>query len=230
MLYTKIYKNICEKGKFNKKVYESKEQNLHKHHIIPKHMGGHDIEENYTYISVREHIICHFLLWKIYRLPNDLRAMKMLGANLSKEHRRIVGIWCKENKIGYHADDVRKKVGNETYKKQKNIFEETGDKNFYYWSTNAGRSERSSLGGKTSWEKTKDKRGLPYFIATDRFERIQNAKKANSKSPKKPATNGIITKKFHTDDERLIFIKNNPSFRIGAHYLSKPRSRKKKKD
>lgn len=229
MLYTKIYNNICDNGKLNKQIYENKKSDLHKHHIIPTHSGGHDIEENYTYISVREHIICHFLLWKINKLPNDLRAMKMLGAKLTKEQRKIVGIWCKNNKIGYHADDVRKRVGKQTYEKQKKEYENSGDKNFYYWSTDEGRNERASMGGKASWEKTKNERGLPYFVASDPIQRKENAKKAGAASPKKPVTDGKTTIKFFTEEERLDFIKNNPSFRIGAHYLSVKRNRGKKK-
>ena len=63
---------------------------IHKHHIIPKHRGGKDTVDNFTYLTVREHIIAHFLLWKIHGSPNDLRSMHMLGANLTPKQRKIL--------------------------------------------------------------------------------------------------------------------------------------------
>ena len=62
-----------------------------------------DDENNYTYLTVREHIIAHFLLWKIYKNPNDLRSMKMLGANLTSFQRKTIGIYCRDNKLGIHG-------------------------------------------------------------------------------------------------------------------------------
>lgn len=100
-IYSKIYYTLCQKRKqlINEWVSGS---NLHRHHIIPKHSGGTDNLENYTYLTIREHIIAHFLLWKMHKNINDLRAMKMLGAKLTTQHRKIIGKWCHENKIGFH--------------------------------------------------------------------------------------------------------------------------------
>ena len=76
--------------------------------------------------------------------------------------------------------------------------------------------------------KTKQSRQLPYFISDDPKQRSLNASKASKASPKKPATNGVITIKFHTDLERNAYIADNPDFKIGAHYLRCKRNRKKK--
>ena len=95
MYFKKLYDKICIEGKNKKQLYESKKYDMHKHHILPTHNGGDDTEENFTYVTIREHIICHYLLWKIYKMPNDLRSMKMLGAKLTSNQRRIVGLWCK---------------------------------------------------------------------------------------------------------------------------------------
>ena len=78
---------------------------LHRHHIIPRHQGGEDIENNYTYLTTRQHIIAHYLLFRIHKNPNDLRAMKMLGAKLTSNQRRITGLFCKENGIGIWSED-----------------------------------------------------------------------------------------------------------------------------
>jgi hypothetical protein len=143
-IYQKIYYNICEHGKQLKNSYRPG-SGLHKHHITPKHCGGIDIEDNYTYLTVREHIIAHFLLWKLYKNPNDLRSMKMLGAELSVQYRKYIGIYCRDNKIGFHGANKEqrskwRKLGIETQKTQEN--------SWWYWSTEKGRKHRASLGGK----------------------------------------------------------------------------------
>lgn len=101
-MFLAIYNNLCHRGCQLKESWY-KGSNIHKHHIIPKHFGGLDEESNYTYLTIREHIIAHYLLWKIHRNPNDLRSMKMLGANLTYQQRKIVGEWCRDNKIGFHS-------------------------------------------------------------------------------------------------------------------------------
>jgi len=101
-IYSRIYNNIVSKNVNNK--IHWKEKNLHRHHIIPKHHGGLDEESNYTYLTVREHIIAHFLLWKIHGKINDLRSMYMLGAKLTRLQRQLVGKWCYENKISVFSE------------------------------------------------------------------------------------------------------------------------------
>jgi len=97
-IYHRIYSNIISRNVNKKELWENKENGLHRHHIIPKHMGGEDTEDNYTYLTVREHQIAHYLLWKIYGKVNDLRSMHMLGARLTPYQRQITGKWCFENK------------------------------------------------------------------------------------------------------------------------------------
>jgi len=143
-IYSQIYFRLCESKKQSKKQYFSG-SGLHKHHIVPRHSGGSDEESNFTYLSPREHIIAHFLLWKMHKNPNDLRAMKMLGAELIVEYRKKIGKYCRDNNIGFFgaSQNNRKEWrsrGLETQKSQHN--------SFYYWSTKEGRKKRSSMGGK----------------------------------------------------------------------------------
>jgi len=105
-MYDIIYSSLCENRKSLKEKY-GYASGLHAHHIIPKHMGGGDLQENLTYLNIREHIIAHFLLWKIYKNPNDLRSMHMLGAKLSTKQRIITGKFCHKNKIGFHSDKYK---------------------------------------------------------------------------------------------------------------------------
>jgi hypothetical protein len=113
-------------------------------------MGGTDEDCNLTYLSIREHIIAHYLLWKIYKNPNDLRSMKMLGANLSPQHRKITGEFCRDNNIGIFSipTNERKEWTIKGMESQKQDYLTNQTKNFYYWSTEEGRKERASLGGK----------------------------------------------------------------------------------
>lgn len=77
-IYRKIYNNLCQKGCQLKEHY-GPGLGLHRHRILPGHSGGTYEESNCTYLTPREHIIAHFLLWKLYKNPNDLRSMNMLG-------------------------------------------------------------------------------------------------------------------------------------------------------
>lgn len=143
-IYSQIYFRLCESKKQYKKQYFSG-SGLHKHHIIPRHSGGSDDETNFTYLSIREHIIAHFLLWKIHRNPNDLRAMIMLGAELSVEYRKKIGEYCRDNKIGLFGSSQEKR--NEWRLKGLNT-QKLQDNSFYFWSTKEGRKKRASMGGK----------------------------------------------------------------------------------
>lgn len=114
-------------------------------------MGGEDDESNYTYLTIKQHIIAHFLLWKIHRNVNDLRSMHMLGANLSVEYRRKIGQWCAENKVGFHSDKWSQEQKDEWRKKGLETQKESGSNDtFYYWSTEEGRKKRASMGGTVS--------------------------------------------------------------------------------
>jgi len=148
-MFSQIYSNLCEGNKSRKDNYK-KYSGLHEHHITPKHMGGDNSEENLTYLSVREHIIAHYLLWKIYKNPNDLRSMKMLGANITPQHRKIIGEFCRDNQIGFFSIPVeeRKDWRLKGIEIQKREYLINNTKNFYYWSTEEGRKERASIGGK----------------------------------------------------------------------------------
>lgn len=140
-----IYSNLCETRKEMVGSY-GPGSGLHKHHIVPSHSGGSNDESNFTYLTVREHILAHYLLWRIYKNPNDLRSMKMLGAKLSVEQRKIIGEWCRDNNIGFFCASKEERLewamrGMESQKL-------SGDKNsFYWWSTEEGRKKRASMGG-----------------------------------------------------------------------------------
>lgn len=210
-MYHTVYYNLCEAGKKQKSLYKQGKSGLHKHHIIPLHSGGEDIESNLTYLTSREHQIAHFLLWKINKNPNDLRSMKMLGVRLTIHQRSIVGRWCFENDIGIYGASEEERAkwrskGAKTQKKNKigihnpenwpqqksyagKISIRSPNNPWSYWATAEGRSKRATMGGNSSG--------------------------------KLPATNGHKTKKFHNSQERENFIKENPDWRVGHHWCNK---------
>lgn len=71
--YTSIYFSLIETRKsrdlMNDEYYE-------KHHIIPKTLGGSDIDSNLVFLTYREHVIAHYLLTKMTDCIN-LKKMQM---------------------------------------------------------------------------------------------------------------------------------------------------------
>jgi len=217
-IYLRIYQNLCESGKQKVHLYE-RFSGLHEHHIIPRHSKGTDDLSNLTYLTVREHIIAHFLLWKIYKNPNDLRSMYMLGAYITPAQRKIIGEWSRDNKIGFHSDKYTFEEKQEWRARGRETQKNNNDTNsFYYWSTKDGQKQRASMGGKAGSKSQIDSRGLPAFLSLDSEERKASALHANSFQPKKPVTNDIITKKLHTDLEVQEFLTANPTWRRGVHW------------
>lgn len=192
-IYHTIYHNLCSRNVNKKCLWEQKENGLHRHHIIPKHSGGLDSEDNFTYLTVREHIIAHYLLWKINGNINDLRSMKMLGAELSVNHRRLIGIWCKENEIGFwnqkHEEkrrewrtsgaisQIEKKIGiydPVNFEKHASLGGKASvasgnNKEWMYWMSPEGQRERASMGGKAH----KGKKAM-YKPGDSTFKRVES--------------------------------------------------------
>jgi len=57
----------------------------HNHHIIPKHMGGDDSEENLVRLSIEEHALEHKKLWEKYGYQEDYIAWRGLSGLMTKE-------------------------------------------------------------------------------------------------------------------------------------------------
>ena len=107
-IYSRIYYNLVQSKSQLSEQWE-KGSGLHRHHIVPRHSGGSDDSSNFTYLTVREHIIAHFLLWKMHRNPNDLRSMKMLGAKLTPQQRKATGEYCRDNRICFFGASKQKR-------------------------------------------------------------------------------------------------------------------------
>lgn len=88
--YKKWYDHITQNGK------KFREPGLERHHILPRCLGGSDLKDNITFITPREHFICHWLLTKIYDLGDEhwkmLNAFRMMRAenpNQKRYHTKI---------------------------------------------------------------------------------------------------------------------------------------------
>jgi hypothetical protein len=145
-MYLDIYNKLCESNKSRKSEYKQY-SNLHRHHIKPTHSGGTDDDFNFTYLTIREHIIAHFLLWKIYNNPNDIRAMKMLGAKISSSKRKIMGEFCRDNKIGIFSEENSQNLKIWRIQNAKKAFK-TSYKNKTGIHNPTTKSQYCSLGGK----------------------------------------------------------------------------------
>jgi hypothetical protein len=67
----------------------------HVHHIIPRHMGGTDDENNLIKLTVEEHVAAHLSLYKKYGKKEDLTAYHLLSGHLKegfKERSRLGGL------------------------------------------------------------------------------------------------------------------------------------------
>lgn len=57
----------------------------HKHHIIPRHMGGSDDPSNLVELTIEEHAEAHRLLWEEHGKKQDWLAWKGLLGQIGKE-------------------------------------------------------------------------------------------------------------------------------------------------
>lgn len=55
----------------------------HKHHIIPKHMGGTNDSSNLVEVTIEEHAAIHKQLWEILGYEEDRIAWKALSGQIS---------------------------------------------------------------------------------------------------------------------------------------------------
>ena len=86
--------------------------NLHRHHIVPIHAGGLNESSNYTYLTLREHILAHYLLWRINKDSADINSMRILKGCICPFRNRLVGKNSLEKQKGIF-DPKYKKIRSE---------------------------------------------------------------------------------------------------------------------
>jgi hypothetical protein len=99
MNWEDIYNNLVNTAKSENRIKNS-EIYYENHHIIPRHMGGSDCDENLVLLTFREHIISHYLLWRIYGNDGD-RLMFLMRSGQSEEAQRLrVKLAVEANRAG----------------------------------------------------------------------------------------------------------------------------------
>ena len=85
----------------------------HKHHIIPKHMGGNDEPENLVELSIEEHAEAHKKLYEEHGLWQDLIAWKGLAGLLTSDECAFIAIH-EGAKLGAAITNAKRRVGDTT--------------------------------------------------------------------------------------------------------------------
>jgi len=113
----------------------------HKHHIIPKHMGGTDDPINLKELTVKQHARAHKKLYKEHGKWQDQIAYKMLSGQITnyeaqQQVRRLANLGAQHFKGHTHTKKTRKaiseyqmvaKLGNQ-YRLGKTFTQESRDK------------------------------------------------------------------------------------------------------
>ena len=99
---------------------------LHRHHIVPKHMGGTDVSSNIVYLSIEEHALAHKKLWDTYGVEEDYIAWKALSSQMTNKEatRRAI---ISSNKKRIVTQETRKKIGEKSKGRQSKLNYKTSE-------------------------------------------------------------------------------------------------------
>ena len=81
----------------------------HKHHIIPRHIGGSDDLSNLIELTIEDHAIAHRHLWKMYGRKEDEIAWLCLSKRIDKEE--LIRQRCSLGGSKPMSDEAKIKVG-----------------------------------------------------------------------------------------------------------------------
>lgn len=101
--------------------------NLHRHHIVPRHMGGSDSAENIVYLSVEDHAEAHRVLWERYNKEEDYIAWKALSGQLTKADATKRAI-INSNKTRVVSEKTRLLIGEKSKGRQSKLHYVTSEK------------------------------------------------------------------------------------------------------
>lgn len=98
--YKKTYQNLIN-TRLIRGTIKKRGDGYNKHHIIPKCVGGEDVESNYVLLTFREHIIAHMLLIRIYPEENGLKyaLLRMIQSSHSDRKENTYKVDKKGNKV-----------------------------------------------------------------------------------------------------------------------------------
>lgn len=163
------------------------DERTHKHHIIPKYMGGLDNKENLVEVTITQHAMFHYCNYQLWGNEEDRLAWRGLSGQITPDEVALEsmilggkkgGNKIKENKIGIFALSREEKsengkkggkiAGQKTYEMKVGIHALTDEE----------RSENGKKSGKISGANHRDN-GTGFFSLT-KEEKIKVAQKVNA--------------------------------------------------
>lgn len=102
------------------------QKGLHRHHIIPKHMGGKDTPSNIVFLTPEEHAEAHRKLWESHGNQEDYIAWKSLCGQMTKEEATRNAI-INSNKTRVVTDETRRKIGEKSKNRKSKLGYKTPD-------------------------------------------------------------------------------------------------------
>ena len=82
----------------------------HKHHIVPRHMGGSNDPSNLKLVTVEQHAEEHRLLWEKHGKQQDYIAWQALSGNISREEARVEAVKAANTGRKQTEEHKRKRV------------------------------------------------------------------------------------------------------------------------
>jgi hypothetical protein len=161
------------------------DERTHKHHIIPKYMGGPDTPENIVEVTVTQHAMFHFCNYQLWGNEEDRIAWRTLSGQITLDEaklevmalgRRKAGNKHKENKTGIFSlspeeiSENCKKGGNKNKENKTGVCGRSLEK------MSEDGKKAGKIGGKVSYEKGVGVHGV------SKEKRIENGKKGGKAS------------------------------------------------
>lgn len=122
-------------------------EHTHKHHIVPRYMGGTNAKENLVEVSVTQHAMYHFCNYQLWGNEEDRIAWRGLSGIISREqvvYELTLAAQKRAIELARTPDAIEKKK-----EKLKEIKHQQGEKNSQYgkmWITNGTKKGSYRIG------------------------------------------------------------------------------------
>lgn len=181
---------------------------VEKHHILPKCLGGDDHHTNIVLLPPKAHLICHYLLYKMYPENRKIaHAYAMMGVNNQNQNRIMFGRIYEESKRA--RSNALKGIPRPEWVKEKLRKPKSNTEN-YYGNTNAKGNKGKTIVRSKEHQKNLTNALKPYWEEKKRKTAEKNKDlielyKQSSMSQRK------FSEKYKIDRKYLFGVKRNNS-------------------